>query len=413
MPELYEFQKQAVEGLTGDHHICILPTGAGKTAVMFKWLQGTGKKRIVVVTTATKARSGDMEQEALTWCGEKWLNGLTEFEVISWHKLKKWVLAHLSERCSGFAGYAFAFDEVQKCKGYSTAMGKFFRVITNGNKSWTGYTATPGDKWEDLMTYYVATGKSKHKTAWMNRYAMVQTFKGYPEIVGYNNEQELSDVWKEITVIPDASQMFRELPKETHKTIKVKAPSDYKQIMKTRLNREGELIDTTMGLCHYLRQICFTDEKREWLSDFIEGLGTNCVFFCNYIEEEEVVCEIAKKVLPKKAKIWRIDGKHHEIPAINTIGKYDIVVAHYASGGEALNLQFMNYWCAVSPNYSFSKSVQARGRIKRIGQKKPMFFYYLKAEGTIEDDIYECLKNKSDFSEKVWCANIDKSGKEE
>ena len=78
-----------------------------------------------------------------------------------------------------------------------------------------------------------------------------------------------------------------------------------------------------------------------------------------------------------------------------------------------MNLQFMHYWCAVSPNYSFSKSVQARGRIKRIGQKKPMFFYYLKAEGTIEDDIYECLKNKSDFSEKVWCANIDKSGKEE
>jgi SNF2 family DNA or RNA helicase len=83
------------------------------------------------------------------------------------------------------------------------------------------------------------------------------------------------------------------------------------------------------------------------------------------------------------------------------------VVAHYASGGEALNLQFMHYWCSISPNYSYSTSLQARGRIKRIGQTKPMFFYYLKAVGTIEDDIYACLKGKSDFSEKNWCKQLE------
>ena len=411
MPELYEFQKQAVEGLIGDHHICILPTGAGKTAVMFKWLQNTGKKRVVIVTTATKARSGDMEQEALLWCGKDWVDSLETFDVVSWHKIDKWLCENLS--MYKLNDVVFAFDEVQKSKGYTTGMGTAFRKVCSHTDIWTGYTATPGDEWKDFIAYFTATNKVKNKTNFMDNYTVMQTFKGYPEIKQYLHTDKLKKMWDDITVIPDASQMFRELPRETHKVVKMKAPSDYKKIMKTRIDRDGELIDTTMGLCHYLRQICFTNEKRDWLSDFIENLGTNCVFFCNYIEEEDVVCEIAEKVLPKGARVWRIDGKHHEIPAINTIGKYDIVVAHYASGGEALNLQFMNYWCAVSPNYSFSKSVQARGRIKRIGQKKPMFFYYLKAEGTIEDDIYECLKNKSDFSEKVWCANIDKSGKED
>ena len=117
------------------------------------------------------------------------------------------------------------------------------------------------------------------------------------------------------------------------------------------------------------------------------------------------MCEIANKVLPKDAKVWRIDGSHHEIPTAETIGKYDVVVAHYLSGGEALNLQFMNYWCSVSPNYSLTTSVQARGRIKRIGQRLPMFFYYLKSKGTIEDDIYRCLKRKQDFSERTWLAD--------
>ena len=180
----------------------------------------------------------------------------------------------------------------------------------------------------------------------------------------------------------------------------------YKKLLNDCIDpRTGEYVETAMGMVHLCRQFCFTKEKQEWLKDFIEGLGTNCVFFCNYIEEEELVCEIAEKSLPEGARIWRIDGKHHEIPTAETIGKYDVVVAHYASGGEALNLQFMNYWCSISPNYSLSTSVQARGRIKRIGQKYDrMFFYYLKTADTIEDDIYDCLREKKDFSEDIWLA---------
>jgi hypothetical protein len=131
------------------------------------------------------------------------------------------------------------------------------------------------------------------------------------------------------------------------------------------------------------------------------------------VEEEAKLWDIANKVLPKDARIWRIDGKHHEIPTKETIGKRDIIIAHYLSGGEALNLQFMHYWVSVSPNYSYSTSEQARGRIKRLGQKEPMFFYYLWANKTIEDDVYACLKNKSQFSEKVWAVQqgIDKGEK--
>ena len=404
MPSLYKFQEQAVADLDAGSRICILPTGAGKTAVMFRWLRDTGRKRVVIITTATKARSGDMQKEAVLWNGQEWLDSLESFEVISWHKLDKYSLQLPLLR---LGNYAFAFDEVQKCKGYTTGMGYGFRRICDHCTVWTGYTATPGDDWKDFITYFTVCGKVKHKTDFMNNYAIVHTYRGFPEIDHYVRVDELKKMWGDIVTTPDASQMFRELPKETHKVVEFKAPKNYRKIMKTRTKEDGEFIETTMGLCHYLRQICFTKEKQEWLSEFIEGLGDNCVFFCNYIEEEEVVCEIAKKVLPKGTKIWRIDGKHHEIPTPDTIGKYDIVVAHYASGGEALNLQFMHYWCSISPNYSYSTSLQARGRIKRIGQTKPMFFYYLKSVGTIEDDIYACLKSKSDFSEKNWCKQLE------
>lgn len=407
MPSLYGFQTKAVVDLIQrKKHICLLPTGAGKTAVMFKWLQMTGKKHIVIITTATKAKSGDMQKEALLWCGQEWLDGLESFEVISWHKLDKF---SLTVGLSHLEGYAFAFDEVQKCKGYTTGMGIGFRRICTHCPVWTGYTATPGDDWKDFITYFTVCGKVRHKTDFMKNFAVVHTYRGFPEIDHYLRVEELKQMWDDIITSPDASQMFKELPEETHKVVKFKATKQYEEVRRTRKDPvDGEFLDSTIGLCHCLRQLCFTKDKEEWLTDFLEGLGTNCVIFCNYITEEETVCKIAKKVLPKGARVWRIDGNHHEVPTPDTISKYDIVVAHYASGGEALNLQFMNYWVSVSPNYSYSTSLQARGRIKRIGQKKPMFFYYLKTVGTIEDDIYECLKSKSDFSERNWVSKLDK-----
>lgn len=402
--ELYGFQKQAVNELLHGRKICVLMTGAGKTAVMFNWLKATGKKRIVIATTATKAKSGDMEKEAVTWCGQEWLDGLELFTVVSWHKLYD---LSLDIRLGEMNEYAFAFDEVQKSKGYSSKMGKaFIRICTHTN-TWTGYTATPGDQWKDFIAYFVAAGLMRNKTEFMRNFAIVQTFRGFPEISHYIRVDDLKVMWNGIMSAPDTRQLIAELPHENHSVVEFPVTKQYHQCKKERKTIEGEFIDSTMGLCHYLRQLCFTPEKQAWLADFIENLGTNCVFFCNYIEEEDVVCEIASKVLPKGAKIWRIDGKHHDIPTAETIGRYDIVVAHYLSGGEALNLQFMHYWCSVSPNYSYSTSVQARGRIKRIGQKHPMFYYYLKTVGSIEDEIYNCLRNKSDFSEKVWAKSLD------
>lgn len=406
MPSLYPFQEQAVNDLKFGKSIAILPTGAGKTAVMFRWLGSTGRNKILVVTTPSKAKSGDMQNEAVLWNGQKWVDNLEEFVVISWHKLRKWQQEHSKDLMINGYKWAMAFDEVAKAKGYSSGMGRAFQLLTKNSPCWTGYTATPGDKWIDLMPYMVATGKFRNKTDFMNRHAILQHFRGFPEIKKYIDTDKLTSIWNSITTRPNTEQLTRELPSETHKVIEFKAPKDYKKIVKDRIDpKTGDYIESTMGLVHMCRQICFTKEKQSWLSEFIEGLGTNCVFFCNYIEEEETLCQIAAKSLPKGSRVWRIDGKHHEIPTADTIGKYDIVVAHYASGGEALNLQFMHYWCSVSPNYSLSTSIQARGRIKRIGQKNPMFFYYCKTMNTIEQDIYKCLKQKQDFSEKTWLAD--------
>lgn len=407
MPTLFEYQKKAVRSLLTGKRICLMGVGTGKTAVMFNWLRATGKKKIVIVTTASKVHSGDMDREAVMWNGKEWVDSLQDFTIISWHKLRRW----LHEHGSPLSDYAFAFDEVQRCKGYSSGMGKAFLLAASHCGAWTGYTATPGDSWKDYISYFTACRLIRNKTHFLKDFCIVQTYRGFPEITRYLHEDRLNEMWQSIATAPDTSEMMRELPVDNHRVVKFSPPKGYGKVLKDRVRLDNnELIESTPELCHYLRQISFTKDKQEWLADFVEGLGTNCIFFCNYIEEENKVCEIAEKALPKGARVWRIDGHHHEIPTKDEIGKYDVIVAHYLSGGEALNFQFINYWCSVSPNYSYSTSEQARGRIKRIGQTKPMFFYYLWTEKTIEDAVYACLKDKGEFSEKIWAVQqgIDK-----
>ena len=407
MPTLYDYQKDAVKQLLSGKHFVICGTGTGKGAMAVVWAKAVcereNKKNVLVVTTASKSRTNDFQSDADLWNGEEWRKSLSSFSVLSWHKLSEWVKANrlfLDQ-------YVVIFDEVAKSSaGVSSQMGRAFLELARKTKDWAGFTATPGDTWIKFYPYFTACGLVTCKTAFKAEFAIEQNYKGFPEIVGYRNEDKLKEMWKKISTAPDTAKMLAELPEETHKTIQFKAPSTYKKTLKTRMTPDGEMLETSGALCAELRRQCFTTEKKQWVKDFVEGLGTNAVFFYNFIKTGDELEEAITKALPKGARVWRIDGKRHEIPTEKTIGRYDIVMCQWQSGSEALNFQFMNYWVAIELCYSYSTAIQARGRIKRIGQKKHMFYSYLLTEGTIEQAVLKCLKNKGEFAEEIWLSEL-------
>lgn len=398
--ELYTFQKQAVEELqrTGKH-ICLAPVGVGKGAISLHWLYASNKNKWLFVTTPSKRDSHDVENEAREWFGEESLSSIS-LEVISWAGLAKWTLANWGS----LDDYAFAFDELAKAKsGVSSERGRAFLQITKRTPTWTGYTATPGDRWEDFHAYFIAGGFIKNKTQFQREFCQIQTYKGFPEIVGYYHEDKLREWWAAMTVCPDASAVQQELPPERHYTLRFKPDPYYKTLTKTRTLKDGTFLDTAGAFAAACRKLNFTKEKKQWLTDYLENLGTNAVLFYHFTEIGDELEKLAYKSLPKNAKVWRIYGGKHDIPTQNTIGKYDVVICQWNAGSEALNLQFINQWVSVDPCYVYSTSEQARGRIKRKGQTHDkMEFYYLTVPGTIDDAIYRALKNKSDFAEAEW-----------
>lgn len=406
MPSLYKYQEECIVQLLGGKHFIIAGTGLGKGAIAMvyaaKRCEETRKNKILVITTASKAHMDptDYEQDLRTWCpSSPLLKSLSSsLSVISWAKLSAWVDANWES----LDEYVFVFDEVAAVKaGVSSQRGKAFLKIAKQTSDWAGFTATPGESYLHFYPYYTACGLVRNKTAFMNEFATVQTFKGYPEIVGWRHEDKLKDMWARISYAPDTRKALQELPKETHKVITFSKPKTYQNTLKTRLTTDGEFLDTTMGLMHYIRQLCFTKDKEQWLKDFLENLGERAIIFYSYIAEGDKIEEIATKAVPD-AKTWRIDGRHHDIPTAETIGDKDIIICQWQSGSEGLNAQFVDHWVSTTPNYSYSMSLQARGRIQRIGAQNPKFFWYLKCTDCVEEDIYESLHNKSDFAADAW-----------
>lgn len=401
--ELFKFQRESVVKLLTGKRFIIAGCGAGKTAIALVWAdqkqQRTGKTKLLVVTTASKSKTGDFEQEADVWAPSLKAS-LSSFTVLSWHKLRAWA----SEHRGSIDEYIVIFDEVQRgSAGISSGMGKAFLNITAETLDWAAFTGTPGDTWLKFYPYFTACRMIKNKTAFLNEFADIRTYKGFPEIVKWRNEKKLQYMWEKVSFAPDTASVMAELPEETHKTIMFKRPRDYSKVYNTRENADGEFLDTAGALCAELRRLCFTKDKQDWVKDFVTDVESGAVFFYNFTKTGDMLEEIISKALPKGAKVWRVDGKHHEIPTAETIGPKDMVLCQWQSGSEALNLQFLHYWVSVEACYSYSTSIQARGRIRRLGQKSPQTYWYLKTENTIEDDIYECLKNKGEFSEKNWC----------
>lgn len=411
--KLFNHQVEALSALKSGSKFLIAGTGSGKGAVMLHWLKSTGKKKWLMVTTAGKRDSHDFEKECDEWFGTEYRKSLSAFSVLSYAGLRgtkripNWFMEHRNE----IDEWAIAFDEIHNCKsGISSAQGTQFLKITNATDCWTGYTATPAENWLGYYPYFTACKHIRNKAQFNREFCVIETFRGFPDYVGYKNTEQLKEWWAEDSYAPDTSALEASLPPETHIVKHFKKPAGYDKVDRTGYDLDGNFIETNSGLRHYLRRMCASKAKMEWIKDFLDGLQESCVIFYNYVSEGDELEAMIKKI-KSVGSIWRICGGKHAIPSKDTIGKKDVVLAQWVSGSNSLNLQFINYWVSVTPHDSYTTSKQARGRIQRIGAEKPKFFYYLRCDGTEEDNIYENLGNKRDFSTTAWVIKRKAEGK--
>lgn len=139
-------------------------------------------------------------------------------------------------------------------------------------------------------------------------------------------------------------------------------------------------------------------EKASWLEEFLSNTDEAVsVLYCYNVEKDKIE-EVCKK-LNKKYII--INGDVVDKPA-ELKKDFDVVIGQYQAFSESLD--GLQYKCHLMVFYGMPDSSlsykQSLGRIDRIGQTQVPTYYHLVMESTIDNTIYEMLKNKVEFSEK-------------
>ena len=133
--------------------------------------------------------------------------------------------------------------------------------------------------------------------------------------------------------------------------------------------------------------------------DFIEGcFNENEKVLLFYAFREEAIW-IAEMLKERNIKFCSPNDKNFLSKWEN--GEIDVLMAHPASAGHGLNLQFggrINVWSSVTYDFEFWE--QANARLVRQGQNSNVQIHVFSAKDTVEEKQFVSLMNKKSENQK-------------
>lgn len=405
--KLYNYQQQYLDRLPAS---CIMAAdlGTGKTLMsLAHWERHNTGHKLLIVAPAAKIRTGDWEAEAERWFGL----AMPDITYISYESLRLmdkdtkrprwWKFTALR---NGGVIYDVIADECHALKNPQSKQSKAIHEIKQSGGLFVGLSGTPmPNGWIDFAGYSKLFGFVKGITEFKQRYCVYDTSAGFPRLVKYINTSGLETQLRR-TAYKLSREDADELPSRrlmpVNITMDAKATKLYKTCKIARQHpNTGELLDNSTRLLSVLRQST-TASRIDSLVSIIDDTADNIVVFYNYVSERNAIL----KALAKSEKnILRYDGdQHDDLPKSDAKITNTVLVAHYKSASTGLNLQWANVTIYFSPTYSYQEFEQSLGRTHRNGQTKKCLYYLFNVKNTVDRTIWNCLREKKDFNEKLW-----------
>ena len=361
--------------------------GSGKTLMAIFRAHRLDARKVLVICPAS-VRDEQVWEKDLAKSGLEF----DEFRVEGYSFLQRFKKIDFTQ----FEDHYIIIDEAHKIKNSQSLQGQgAWRLCMLTKEGYSLLSGTPMSKWADAVNYAKITGLVKHKTEFYRRFVIEQrsyAHKGM-DIIGYRDTDRLIHWWNSIA-LRGRSEEFVELPKKQVINVKLKIKrQQYVNMLKTRMDKNGEPLDSASKLTWALRGYAESaPEKLRWVTEKVEGLE-NALIFVNTIA--------ALEDLSFHLKHAGIDHGVYYGKKKDKFDDHNVMIVQYQSGGTGLNLQKFNTTIFLSPCYSFIDFTQAIGRTYRNGQENRCTFYHLRAEGTIDNAIYKALEEKRDFDDKL------------
>lgn len=142
--------------------------------------------------------------------------------------------------------------------------------------------------------------------------------------------------------------------------------------------------------------------KLRRLARLLENMELPVVIFAKYLEE---IRQIETVIPPGICNVASIIGRTRKtrdatLDAFQR-GEIDVLIAQVRTGGVGIDLQRACNGIFYSSTFSFIDFDQAVSRLHRAGQTRPVKFFLLGAENTVDMEIYNALLSKQSISELI------------
>lgn len=340
----------------------------------------------------------------------------------------------------GFFGGAFPFDclvldELSSFKNPNSQRFKALRQVRPKVNRVIGLTGTPAPNGvEDLwgQVYLLDRGErlGKTVTGFRERYLVKENpYAQFSKRVVRKGDEGQGDDYYEKRILSKISDIcismkardYLDMPARVDRIKEVFLPPDimvkYYEFEKSLVlaieNTEDSIFAlSAAALTTKLRQFAngaIYDDQKNWHEihkaklealeeDLEEANGKPVMVFYQYQHDLERILRYFKSHNPVLLK----GGK--EIDRWNA-GEIQMLVAHAASAGHGLNLQYgghLMFWYGVDFNLELYD--QGCARLDRQGQKNVVINTRIIAKGTIDEDVLHALEDKTDLQEAVMAA---------
>ena len=158
--------------------------------------------------------------------------------------------------------------------------------------------------------------------------------------------------------------------------------------------------DTTLNRLLYCRQLAsqYNQNKLDKLKSLLEGTENRVIIFYNFDKELELIKSVCKKL---NKPISVVNGKCRDLSNYEKFNN-SITLIQYQAGSMGLNLQKANVIVYFSLTMSSELFEQSKKRTHRIGQQQTCFYYYLLTEGSVDEEIYNTLLERKDYTDRLF-----------
>lgn len=356
--------------------------GSGKSITALAYFtQKDPTRKIVVITTAKKRDSGEWFADAMK------MSLRNELVVDSWNNIAKYARE-----------YAFFIFDEQKVVGSGPWVNAFYDICRMNE--WILLSATPADRWIDLVPVFVANGFYADKAEFNYQHVRFSRFVKYPKIDGYYDEHILTKLRESIYV---------EMPYlKTTERRDIEVPVDFNLEEQTKIYKwrwhieEDRPIKDAGEMMRLLRKSTNSDPSRFAELLKICGKHPRVIVFYNHNYELEILRCIHTELDIPVAE-WN-GHNHQDIPD----GDRWVYLVQYQAGSEGWNCITTDTVVFYSLPYSYRALEQAKGRVDRMNTPYDVLNYYiLKSRSIIDLSIWKALLRKksfqaSAFAKKVW-----------